>query len=190
MGLIQYYIKIQSMVLTVLALAEYPALRPRAETLAILLLAFRLLALATLLHSIEFHPDPEPVLYLWLLLLESLRVPRQGVNHSLLVAFIWLAVPTSHAIAILIAVYLQVEALTVHLEAFGLAAVAPHLLDLDYLLGALPLLDLYLDPGGFGGGDAEDGPLPGCSGLLDVHHVVAELGAREGEEFEGAVGEV
>ena len=49
-------------------------------------------------------------------------------------------VAAAHAVAVLRAEYLQVEALAVHLEALGLLAVAADLLHLLYLVQTVPLL--------------------------------------------------
>jgi hypothetical protein len=123
-----------------LALAEDPALLARVEALAVLLQALGLAALAPAPDLRQLQPQVEHSRDLLHVLGEGPWVASERLEDGLLVGLVLVHVAAAHAVAVLRAEDLQVEALAVHLEALRLAAVAPQFLHLPDLAQPLPLL--------------------------------------------------
>ena len=121
-------------------MAEDAALLAGIETLAIFFEALSFAAFAPSADLLQLQAQAENGRYLLNILSEGPGVSGQGLEDGFLVCLIFVHVSAADAVAIGGAKYLQVEALTVHLQAFGLATVAPPLLHLTDFLQTLSLL--------------------------------------------------
>ena len=176
------------MIFTAFAFAENPTLVSWIKTFTVFLLTLCFTTLAALLHLAQTHPEFERLLVFACILIECFWVAGQGIDNSLLMILIGLAVATVSTVTIFVAENLEMETLTIHFQAFGFAAVAANLLKFCDFFYALFLSELIFYHWCFLSLKSKYGlPLGGLR-FLDIHHHVLLKNFRLVRQFERTIG--